>query len=331
MSESNIALPFIGRGYSFWGAILGHFLFHLPGSWLGPLGEGVLPFYQKLFDGLDERGIAWDTCVLDREKVMGQVGNDDAFHIVNHGRFQHSRILNSGIAYVYPFWNMDPVGIRAFSSIADTPFHASEVGGEIARPFFRRLRQRLAVGRTSRYEQPDVVAELPTGSVAVFLQSEGHRIVGETCYLDRWQMVEGVLAVVDGPVVIKPHPRDRDTETIKRLTQLCSGHPNLTISDANIHDILSAADRVVTINSAVGIEAYLHRKPVILCGKSDFHHIAQVAHNAQELGRFLRQEKRAKAYDKYVYWYFAQQCLSTVEPDLIDRFLQRVTAQGYEV
>jgi capsule polysaccharide modification protein KpsS len=87
----------------------------------------------------------------------------------------------------------------------------------------------------------------------------------------------------------------------------------------------------VTINSAVGIEAYLHRKPVILCGQSDFHHIAQVAHNAQELGRFLKQEKRAKAYDKYVYWYYAQQCLSTVEPGLIDRFLQRVTAQGYEV
>jgi hypothetical protein len=310
---------------------LGHILFHLPGSWLRPLGEGVLPFYQRLFDGLDERGIAWDTCILDREKVMDQVEADDAFHIINHGRFQHPRVLNSGIAYVYPFWNMDPAGIRAFSSIANSRFQANEVDGETARPFFRRLRQRLAIGRTSRYEQPDEIVDVPTGSVAVFLQSEGHRIVGETCYLDRWQMVEGVLAAVDGPVVVKPHPRDHDPETTKRLEQLCNEHSNLAISEANIHDILSAADRVVTINSAVGVEAYLHRKPVILCGKSDFHHIAQVAKNAQELGRFLKQEKRAKAYYKYVYRYFAQQCLNTVEPDLIDRFLQRVTAQGYAV
>ena len=273
---------------------MGHLVFHLPGSWLSPFGDGVLPFYQKLFDGLDTRDIAWDTCVLDREKVMAQVDADDAFHIVNHGRFQHPRVLNSGIAYVYPFWNMDPMGIRAFSSIADMPFRASEVDGEIARPFFRRLRQRLAVGRTSRYEQPEAIADLPTGSVAVFLQSESHRIVGETCYLDRWQMVKGVLAVTDGPVVVKPHPRDRDPETIKGLTKLCAKHPNLTISKANIHDILSAAARVVTINSAVGIEAYLHRKPVILCGQSDFHHIAQVAHNAQELGRFLKQDKRKR-------------------------------------
>ena len=310
---------------------MGHFLFHLPGSWFSPLGDSILPFYQKLFEGLDARGVTWETCVLDREKVIAQVDGGDAFHIVNHGRFQHPRVLNSGIAYVYPFWNMDPVGIRAFSSVADQPFHAAEVDGEIARPFFRRLRKRLVLGRTSRYEQPDQLAEMPTGAVAVFLQSENHRIVGETCYLDRWKMVEGVLASVDGPVVIKPHPRDRDPETAKRLGQLCNEHSNLIISEANIHDILSAAARVVTINSAVGIEAYLHRKPVILCGQSDFHHIAQVARNTQELGRFLKQEKRARTYDKYVYWYFAQHCLSTVEPNLIDRFLERVRAQGYEV
>jgi hypothetical protein len=310
---------------------LGHFVFHLPGSWLGVFGSGVLPFYQKLFDGLDARGVAWETCILDREQVMGQVEGDDAFHIVNHGRFTHPRILNSGIAYVYPFWNMDPKGIRAFSSIADTQFRADEIDGEIARPFFKRLRQRLVLGRTSRYEQPKDVGDIPDQSVAVFLQSEGHRIVGETCHLDRWEMLNTVLAQADGPVVVKPHPRDRDETTGRHLKRLCSKHPNLHVSDANIHDILSAAKRVVTINSAVGIEAYLHRKPVILCGQADFHHMAQVARNPQDLGRFLQQEKRARAYDKYVYWYFAQHCLSTNEPDLLDRFLDRVSSQGYEV
>ena len=311
--------------------LLGHFVFHLPGSWLGLFGSGVLPFYQKLFDGLDARGIAWDTCVLDREKVMAQVEVDDAFHIVNHGRFTHPRVLNSGIAYVYPFWNMDPKGIRAFSSIADMPFRAGDVNGEIARPFFKRLRQRLVMGRTSRYEQPKEVDEIPNESVAIFLQSEGHRIVGETCHLDRWEMVETVLANVDGPVIVKPHPRDQDETTKSHLEQLCQQNANLHISEGNIHDIISAAKRVVTINSAVGIEAYLHRRPVILCGQTDFHHIAQVAHNEQELGRFLQQEKRAKAYDKYVYWYFSQQCLSTNEPQLLDRFLERVQDLGYEV
>ena len=106
------------------------------------MGDGVLPFYRKLFEGLDARGIGWDTCVLDRATVIARVEDDDVFHVVNHGRFEHPRILNSGIAYVYPFWNMDPSRIRAFSSIGQAEFHSGDVDGEIARTFFRRLRKR---------------------------------------------------------------------------------------------------------------------------------------------------------------------------------------------
>ena len=307
------------------------FVFHLPRSWLGPFGTGLLPFYQKLIGGLGAAGFVCETLALDRETVLDRVGQDRAFHIVNHGRFSHPRVLNTGIAYVYPFWNMDPNGIRAFSSIADQTFRAGDVDADLARPFFRRIKQRLVGGRTSRYEQPDGVSDIPENAVAVFLQSEGHRIVGETCYLDRWQMLEGVLATVDGPVVVKPHPRDQDAETAQRLEMLQLAHPNLSISTGNIHDLLAAASRVVTINSAVGIEAYLHRKPVILCGQSDFHHIADVAHDAAALTRVLQAPARARPYDKYVYWYFGLHCLSTVQPDLLDRFLDKVRAQGHDV
>jgi hypothetical protein len=307
------------------------FVFHVPRSWLGPLGTGLLPFYQKLIGGLEAAGFECETIALNRETALERVAQDRAFHVINHGRINHPRVLNAGIAYVYPFWNMDPHGIRAFSSIADQAFHASDVDADIARPFFRRMKQRLVGGRTSRYAQPDGVSDVAQGAIAVFLQSEGHRIVGETCYLDRWQMLEGVLAVTDGPVVVKPHPRDQDAQTANKLEALQKLHPNLSISTGNIHDLLAAASRVVTINSAVGVEAYLHRKPVILCGQADFHHIADVARNAADLEQFLSAPTRARAYDKYVFWYFGLQCLSTVQPDLVDRFLDKVRAQGHDV
>ena len=310
---------------------MSEFVFHLPRSWLGPFGTGVLPFYAKLIGGLEATGHRCRNIPLDRDTVLEQVGQDTAFHVVNHGRFEHPRVLNAGIAYVYPFWNMDPAGIRAFSSIADLPFRAADVDAAVARPFFRRLRQRLVAGRTSRYEQPEDVGVVPEGAVSVFLQSEGHRIVGETCYLDRWKMVEGVLAATRGPVVIKPHPRDKDPETQTRLAALQARHRNLTISEGNIHDIIAASLRVVIINSAVGIEAYLHRKPVVLCGQSDFHHIADVIRTEADLSAVLQAPVRARAYDKYIYWYFAQQRLSTVEPDLVVRFLEKVRARGYDI
>lgn len=299
------------------------FVFHLPRSWLGPLGTGLLPFYEKLIAGLQVQGFGCEVIALDRELLLDQVDADTAFHVVNHGRFTHPRVLNAGIAYVYPFWNMDPFGIRAFSSIADKAFRAADIDASVARPFFRRIRQRLVGARTSRYAQPEAATQLPSDAVAVFLQSEGHRIVGETCYLDRWQMVEGVLASTNGPVVIKPHPRDQDPDTLVRLKQLQLKHPNMHISDGNIHDIVAASSRVVTINSAVGIEAYLHRKPVILCGRADFHHIAEVAQDQDALARILTSPARARTYDKFIYWYFGLQCLSTVQPDLVQRFLEK--------
>ena len=305
-------------------------LFHVPRSWLGPLGAGLMPFYEKLTDGLSAAGVAFDLCALDRDQVMDQVAADAHFHIINHGRFEHPRILNAGVAYIYPFWNLDPLGIRAFSSIATARFDPGSVDGDAAGPFFRRLRKRLVGARRSRYEQPEPVAtDLPENAVSVFFQSEGHRIVGETCYLERWQMLETVLACADGPVIVKPHPRDTDPETLDRLSALSRDHPNLLISGANIHDILAVSSRVVTINSAVGVEAYLHRKPVILCGQADFHHIAQTAKSTDDLARYLQDPPRRRAYDKYIYWYFGLNCLSTSDPQLTQRFLSRLRAHGY--
>lgn len=302
-------------------------VFHLPRSWLGPLGSGLMPFYQRLTEGLQAMGVPFEITDLDRDRVMDAVARDDAFHVINHGRFEHARVLNAGIAYVYPFWNVDPKGIRAFSSIADRPFRPGRIDVDVARPFFRKLRTRIVGARTSRYEQPQDVETFPDNATAIFLQSEGHRGVGETMWLDRWAMIDAVLAADAGPVIVKPHPRDTDPDTRARLAQM----PGVQVSEGNIHDIIDAAKRVVTINSAVGIEAYLHRKPVILCGQADFHHVADEARDATTLTDLLKQTPRKRAYDKFIWWYFADQCLSTTEPTLAPRFLERVRAQGYEI
>ena len=45
--------------------------------------------------------------------------------------------------------------------------------------------------------------------------------------------------------------------------------PRLQVIPGNVHDILAAASVVVTINSAVAVEAMVHEKPVILCGAAD--------------------------------------------------------------
>ncbi|MGR3713377.1 MAG: capsular polysaccharide export protein, LipB/KpsS family [Shimia sp.] len=306
---------------------------HLPESWLAPGSEEMLPFYRKLMDGFDEIGVAWRTEPMQREAALARIEKDSWFHIFNHGQVQHDRAMNAGVAYIYPYWNMDPMGIRAYSSIGDKNFYAGKVDDEKARKFFGRMRRRLVTPRVSRYGQPEEKVTLPDDAVAVFFQSEEHQGVNDTQYFDRWTMLETVLKTWEGSVVVKPHPREILSGVGERLEEMQKLYPDLHVLTGNIHDILAQCQRVVTVNSAVGVEAYLHRKPVILCGQADFHHVADVARTPEMLEVLLEQEVRGRVFAKYLYWYFGQQCLDASRRSKViaRQVVRRMAAQGYDV
>lgn len=302
--------------------------FHVPADWIG--GPGLLPFYRRLDQGLTDLGVPHRLVPMDRAALPEQIAADEDFHILNHARAPHPRVLSAGVAYIYPFWHLDPLGIRAFSSIRDQVFDPTEIPQAEAEAMFQRLHRRQVVPKKSRYEQSDEAEDLPDNAVAVFFQSEGHRNVDETCYLDRWTMLETCLAAdPTRPVIVKPHPREMEMTLFDRLVALSERHKNLTISLSNIHDILARADQVVTINSAVGVEAYLHEKPVILCGQADFHHIATSAQTADDLHVALTTPAPPVDHKRYLAWYFGRCCLDASAADLTSRLIARIRAQGY--
>lgn len=303
---------------------------HLPGSVLR--GEAELkPYYAKLIAGLEARGIALRKTLHDRDSLLAEVAASDDFHIIDHGNQRHPRLLNTGIAYIYPFWNLDPWGIRALSSIAEKTFDPSAVDIGQAIPFANRLRKRWVDARKSRYEQPQKPAEIPTDCIAVFLQSEGHRDVMETCHLDLRQMVKALMARDDSrTIVIKPHPRDHDPSTRRFLNRIATRDNRIQVADANIHDILAKAAVCVTINSAVGIEAMLQAVPAVLCGKTDFHHCAVTVKTAADMDAGIATALAAHwPHDAFLYWYFGMNCLNAGRDTLVDDFLDRVAATGF--
>lgn len=307
-------------------------VFHLPGAAVADPSR-IEPFYLTLIEGLRLRGGLVEVVAHDRALVADQVAADHGFHILDHGNLRHPRALNSGVAYIYPFRNMDPWGIRAQSSIAAMRFDAASVDAARARVFADRLRKRLVAARVSRYEQPEAVQSVPKGCIAVFLQSEAHRGVAETCYLTMKEMVGAVVARADPrPIVIKPHPRDFSEDTHKFLRKLARRDARVIVSMANIHDILGACAVVVTINSAVGIEAAVHNRPVVLCGHADFHHAAVTVRAAGEMEAGLaRAEAGRWSQDAFLYWYFALNCLAGGRPSLVDDFLAKIAATGFDM
>lgn len=304
---------------------------HLP----KPVLSGQEPlkhFYQHLRDGLSERGAEVAMVPHDRTFLLAEVVEDTDFHIVDHGDLRHPRILNAGIAYLFPFWNLDPHGIRALSSIGEEEFRRQDIDGKAANLFFRYLVRRWVTARRSRGWQPNRQTELPEGAIAVFLQCEADRMVGETRHLDREAMVAALLARDDPrPIVIKPHPRDTDPATEVWLDRIAASDRRVTVTKANIHDILSRAALCVTINSAVGIEAMLHRVPVILCGRADFHHAAVTVRNPRRMDDAITEAlSRPWPHVRYLYWYFRLNCIDAGSPTLIDDTLAKIARTGFD-
>jgi hypothetical protein len=306
------------------------FVFHLPGSVLDGF-EQMKPYYVKLTEGLAARGHSVELALHNRETLLDEVEASGCFHIVDHGRQRHARVLNTGIAYIFPFWNLDPWGIRAHSSIAQLPFDGSTVDREAARPFVARLRKRWVEARKSRYEQPIQKVELPLDCIAVFLQTEAYRDVTETCHLNLRQMVKSLMARDDPrAIVIKPHPRDISPDTRAFLARMAARDPRVQVVNANIHDILAHARVCVTINSAVGIEAMLHGVPVVLCGQSDFHHCAVTVKHPRQMDAAITKALGMRwPHNAFLYWYFGLNCLSAGKDTLVDDFLQRIKATGF--
>ncbi len=309
-------------------------IIHLPTVVL--LGEERLkPFYSNLRDGLLARGIGAEYAPHDRASLPGEVAEDQNFHIADHGSFRHPRVLNSAIAYVQPFWHLDPWGVRSATSIGARTFPAGEMQRIRQRVdlFHQRLTERLVEARTSRYPQPEAQADFPDGCIAVFLQSDAHRSVEETCYLDRETMLTALLARPDPrPIVVKIHPRDPSPETRDWLTREAASDPRLIVTEANIHDILSKAAVTVTINSAVGLESMIHGVPVVLCGRADFHHAAMTVESPGALdGAIAEAERRPWPHAAYLYWYFRLNCLSAPSKSLVDDVLARIAATGFDL
>lgn len=309
---------------------------HVPRVVLEGGGNGER-FYGPFQRGLRSRGIRCRMVLHDRATALDEIAADQAFHIFDHGAIRHPRALNTASAYLLPYRYMDPVGIRGFSSLGAARFEAAAQDPVVAAEFFAGLQRRFVTERRSRYDQPDEVLAVPDHSIAVFLQTESHRKVGETCHLSLRHMVKALLDRDDPrPIVIKPHPRDTDLDTFGWLARQAKKDARLQILPANIHDILARADVAVTINSAVGIEAMLHRVPVVLCGAADFHHICETVRSREGMGAGIARAEARKAagdwpFEAYLHWFYGQMCLDPTAPDVIDRFIARVAAQGYDL
>ena len=97
-------------------------------------------------------------------------------------------------------------------------------------------------------------------------------------------------------LIVKPHPVNMiSMEPLAKIVAeaVKKGNDILWGAGVNIHDLLEKCEAVFTINSGVGMEAILHKKPVFCYGKSDY---ASVSHF---IDKEFYWEKRFEHISKY--------------------------------
>lgn len=300
------------------------------------LSLGFLALYGRITAMLAAAGIGTEIRALDPDITSGTRSTGDRrfedgnLHILNSRNVHMPNVLNGATAYLPGYWHLDPHGTRCYSSIGARTYREDMVPFRSAKTFYAQLQSEWKDERRSRYTQPAQRRALPDGAVSVFFQGRHPKKIGATSFSDIAILRDVLRGGGDRPVLVKPHPRVTDVGTLIELSELMEQDSRITITDANIHDVLAASCATVSVNSAVAIEGFLHRTPAILYGTSDFHHHAEtVTAPGQFAAALARAVQRKGGYAQYMTWYFRRNCLRIGAADLEARIWEIFAAAGF--
>lgn len=298
------------------------------GNWRG---RERLALFNRLAEMCEAHGLVYRAIARPAHEMQTRRGEADGnIHIVENGRMQGEGWLNAATAYLTGFWHMDPRGMQAESSAADDVFDAGVVDADEAESFSKQLKTQFLLPRKSRYHQPvEITGDLPQGAVALFLQGPSAYHNGR-CNLPMEEMIEIVANGSGGrPVVVKPHPQMLEVGGLAMLEAMEAGAEFL-VTEANVHDVLAASAINVSVNSAVAFEGFLHGKPAVLFGKSDFPSLITRAHGATDYPAALEAAlARDWAYPQMLHWYFSRHTLELAAPDFEARAFAAFERVGF--
>jgi hypothetical protein len=186
----------------------------------------------------------------------------------------NARGLTFRKTYIYPFWHIEKQAERWNWPVAHEVFDPALKDAQKSANFYRFWRNRLFD------DAPQNVRE--DGFVYVPLQGQLLR-KRSFQFCSPIEMVKKVLAHdPERQVMVTLHPSEElSPEEKSALDKLSARHDRLFIGTGAMERHLQNCDYVVTQNSSAGFMGYFFGKPLILFGKSDFHHIAL---NVQDIG-----------------------------------------------
>ncbi len=288
----------------------------------------------RLMTGLAERaqaaGLGVELVTFSPRGQEAALADPRHLHIFMDDRPAYGpNIFHSVPSYLHGFWYFEEVGTRNNALMRLAKFDPRPMSVEYARDTHAQLVQKFVTANRTKFDQlPRGAEPVEPGCLAFFAQDfkppRYHRH-----YLEVPQMIEAAIAAKGSrPLYIKPHP-NQTLEEMDRLTGYHDPSAGVIVTQASIHDLLAAADCVLTVTSAVGFEAFLHKKPVVLAGQTDFWQNAVTLTDPAKLGEAMEAAMgRHWPHEKFLVWYLRHQCVEDL-PGQVPKILERVYRKGF--
>lgn len=244
------------------------------------------------------------------------------FAVVHMEPAPHGRAVTVRRAYYYPFWSIELSEKRWEFDVALEDFHAASVPGEEAKQFVARWRRKWFEGWEAEER----------GHVYVPLQG---RLLEKRSFQDcaPLEMIRDVLAFEPKRRVIAAlHPKESYSDAeIAALEALSEGHRRLKVEVGEMERLLPGCKYVVTQNSSAGFAGYFWRKPLVLFGRIDFHHIAAKTWESEPAAAIGMATDMTPDYDAYLYWFLQIQAINAGRPEAEEKIATRLRGFGWPV
>ncbi len=306
-------------------------LIHVPRDMLERYGQAGFGLYEALAPGLRDRGVSVRFVERRATTDIAHYTKTD-FHLVHHGFLRRFNLLNTGIAYLWPYWYFDQRGVLCDSSLGRAHPDLSQIPQDKAQRFVNRVGGHLIRLGKSKHDQPERTGSIGKDRIVVFLQGMSDPVL-RNLYMLETEMLELVMEHrAEREVVIKVHPKFPDTMAAAYATKLATREQGVEVVDANVHDMLEGAYCSVSICSGASFEGLFHHTPAVLFGRADFAGCAWSVETADEAGRALREVGQvAFDYDRFLYWFLQRKMFNAQDESLVDRVIHRITRTGFDL
>jgi len=295
--------------------------------------QGLSDYYVALIDELNRLGV---TFTLKNQFVLNQCPEVSGALVFSwHTYGAHKGLLHIKEAPLPGFFYFDPLGYSGWAEIATLSRQAIDarlelVDAEEARNYFNDLQQRFVGARRSKYPQAEANCEFPAQFVFVAMQLLDDE-VAKLADWDSIKMAGHVISLMEREgidVVIKRHPKCKHylvDQFIREISEKSSVH----LIDAPIHDLIERSQAVCTVNSGVGLEALLHKKPVFTASPTDYDYLTDDLRSINGAAEFFEcigcNDRSALKYERFLTYYCRDYLVEASRRECLSERMQQRT------